>query len=235
MILMTSSYIAESEPRMMEYARCLEKNALNPHFSIIELFVDDPLRDWMDAIYSNNRESLQVIDKVLNTGRVLIRDNQGKRMKYHDCFGLANAEHNGQIVVVANSDIWMDDTIGLAEKTDLSGLFLALTRNGGKEFESPCTAQDAWVFCSPIREFPSDWNLGIPGCDNRLVHEAKQAGYTVLNPSLSIFLHHEHASGVWTRTRVTQKVPGPYEYVAPSSLPATFPHLPHPGCCVGRS
>lgn len=235
MILMTSSYISESEPRMIEYATCLERNSENVYFSAIELFIDDPLKDWMDAMYPSDRESLRRIDRVINAGKVRVRDNRGKRMTYLDCFRAANAEHKGEIVVVSNSDIWMDDTIGMAERIDLSGLFLALTRGGAGVYESPCTAQDTWVFCSPIKEFPSDWNLGIPGCDNRLVHEAKQAGYTVLNPSRSIYTHHEHNSHAYTKTRMTQKVPGPYEYVAPSTLPLLSPSLPRPGCCTGRS
>jgi hypothetical protein len=57
-------------------------------------------------------------------------------------------------------------------------------------------SQDAWIFDAPIRQFPCDFPLGVPGCDNRLAWEAAAAGLTLHNPARSLRAYHLHLSRV---------------------------------------
>lgn len=56
--------------------------------------------------------------------------------------------------------------------------------------------QDVWVFKAPLRINPrlADMTMGYMGCDNKIAHIAKEAGYRVVNPSKSIKTVHWHNS-----------------------------------------
>jgi len=144
--------------------------------------------------------------------------NRGERSTYGDFFR-AMISYNKDVNIIANADIYFDDTIKLAEKIKKMNCF-ALTRwenhNGtvmsfnqrhGRP-SPPQWSQDAWIFRGSVvrpESFDSviavnssrqsveiPFQLGIPGCDNKIAAVLREKGYNVTNPSLSIRAIHLH-------------------------------------------
>lgn len=137
-----------------------------------------------------------------------------------------------QINIIANADIYF-----LPESLERIKLFfdkygerkdklcLALTRweyreDGNHRFTSDKGSQDTWCFFGNVEyNEKTDFELGTPGCDNRIVAELRQSlNYHVVNPSLYIKTIHYHPSGNTTRTYMEngkriRKIDGPYETV----------------------
>src|SRR5207248_1670053 len=136
----------------------------------------------------------------------------GRRVTFRDLFAHANAHFTNRRVIVANADVYFDDTLALLDRFDLAGHFLCLSRwdagaDGTSHHFDRADSQDAWIFEAPLREFECDFHLGLPGCDNRLAYEAGRAGLLVLNPSRSVRAHHLHRTQV-RRYNPAQPVPG---------------------------
>jgi hypothetical protein len=87
-------------------------------------------------------------------------------------------------------------------------------------------SQDAWIFDTPLCDFPCNFYFGVPGCDNRLAWEASRAGLTLINPSRSIRAYHLHLTGV-RRYSERQRVAGPT-----ASVPATFMESSYQDSCA---
>jgi len=142
----------------------------------------------------------------------------GSRLKFVDFFAFAGA-FPGQTVIIANNDIRFDNTLNLIDRIDLTDTFVCLSRtepHGGSCEWGPANGQDAWIFRSPAREFPCEWDLGQDRCDGRLAAEAARAGYKLVNPYPHIHAYHEHASRIRRRTW-GRRVPGPYLAVQPTA------------------
>lgn len=126
------------------------------------------------------------------------------------------------INIVANSDIYFDDTLRLAEQIKPDECYV-LSRwddkpNGQCTFFHREDSQDAWIFRGKIRtNLNGDFLLGLCGCDNRLAFELNKAGYHISNPGLSIRAHHLHSSGIRNYVMRDKRfiVPGPYMKVDP--------------------
>lgn len=94
-----------------------------------------------------------------------------------------------------NSDIYFTDSV-LSYKDPEPKECYALTRynliNGEPVFFNRKDSQDAWGFNGRVTGVNAGFSQGLWGCDNRLAHEIRLAGYTVKNPSLSIKTIHLH-------------------------------------------
>lgn len=125
------------------------------------------------------------------------------------------------INIIANSDIFFDETIVLANNMNSNAMY-ALSRwdwineHNVKFFDRP-DSQDAWIFKGPVTKVSGNFTLGKKGCDNRIAHEFKIAGYNVTNPSQSIKSYHVHNSGVRNYNH-RDIVVGPYLTIHPSRL-----------------
>jgi len=130
---------------------------------------------------------------------------------------------NDDIFVIANSDIYFDETLLLANNIK-HGEVYALTRydikRGQARFFDRPDSQDVWIFRGGINPIEgADFNLGVGGCDNRIAYLLHKAGYTVTNPSLSIKTYHLHESGIRTFDYKKHKViPPPYLTLKPITL-----------------
>lgn len=104
------------------------------------------------------------------------------------------------ISIVANSDIYFDDTLGLLP-TRLNGKICVLLSRwdvapGNEPKLHDCAgSQDAWIFMGRVN-IPrySEFNLGVPGCDNRMAWELSRIGYRLKNPARTIKSYHFHPS-----------------------------------------
>jgi len=147
------------------------------------------------------------------------------RMTFGDFFSICNSYSNeDDVSIVANLDIYFDETIRLAEKIKRNN-FWALGRWDVKKDGTIVHAcrpdsQDAWFVKGPFKNINANFEMGKCGCDNRLAHEAKKAGYKVENPSKSIKAMHVHTSAIrnYKRRKKQDLVPGPYYTVYPTEL-----------------
>jgi len=145
------------------------------------------------------------------------------RLTYKIAFDYA--EYNipaNKIVILANSDIWFDNSIINISKYNLDNQIIALSRYDIKEnsdyklFTRP-DSQDSWIFKNPIK-LQHDYNieLGRGGCDNRIawiIYNSKKDNikYNIINPAKTIKSYHEHLYNI--RNWTPGEIKGPYMWL----------------------
>ena len=131
-----------------------------------------------------------------------------------ELFALCKHDH---INVIANSDIYFDETLELAQgilprqvyalsRWDKEGI--ALVPYHKKD------SQDAWIVLGEVPHLSAPFQMGVPGVDNALVHSLRMYGMTVTNPCKSIRAIHVHESAYRTYGEGRGK-PKPYRYAPP--------------------
>ena len=143
--------------------------------------------------------------------------NRNERATYGDFFRAMKAFPK-DVNIIANADIYFDETIQLVEGIkqrqcyaltrweDINGTIMDFNQRHGRP-SPPQWSQDAWVFRgsttpeyydnveairdNKIREM-IPFCLGIPGCDNKIAALLKEKGFNVTNPSLNIRAIHKH-------------------------------------------
>ena len=152
----------------------------------------------------------------------VIIESQNK-LTYNYFFDKINSMTGEQdINVMCNSDIFLDETIRLVETMAMDQVY-ALSRwdyrpDGKHVFFNRADSQDTWIFRGHIRTMNGDFTLGRNGCDNRIAHEIKKAGYKLNNPSQSVKTYHVHSSNIRNHTR-KDTVPGPYLTIGTYAFP----------------
>jgi hypothetical protein len=143
--------------------------------------------------------------------------------RYDDMFGKLNRITNSDdINIICNSDIFFDETILLAERFLRPRDVYALTRwdyinEHNVKFFDRRDSQDTWMWRGKLENVIGGFSLGKRGCDNRIAHEFRDAGYRIMNPSRSIKTYHVHTSNVRNYTQ-NDVVHGPYFHVDITSL-----------------
>jgi len=204
--LFISWYNEKDENRKKEFINCLLKNISNRYINKIYLFVE------------NNCECDFIEDKI---EKIFI----DKRITYLDAFTFINSITNkNDINILSNTDIYFDETIKFVfNKIDSNKVF-CLTRwdilsNGKIEFHNRRDSQDAWIFYGSIKNnIQCNFNLGIPGCDNKIAYELEKSGYSIFNPSLSIKILHIHTSNIRNYSNNTPKLSRPYQFISPCTI-----------------
>jgi hypothetical protein len=125
----------------------------------------------------------------------------GRRPTFSELFEFSNKIGNTVIKIVANSDIYFDETLKLASEALERWDVLALTRwdlneDNSLKFYNNFKSQDVWIYQKQIRPVIGCYHIGRHGCDNRLVYEFKSENYRIANPSLSIKTIHVHQSAL---------------------------------------
>jgi hypothetical protein len=210
--LIFSFYEDKNDNRKNEYLVCL-KNNLNA-FSDCLILVE-----IKDKVYF---ESLQL--NLLSNQRVRYIE---KRPTFNDFFEILDeVEFFNSINVICNSDIYFEETncFDIYFQSDLKNC-LALSRwdvngDGTSSLFNRIDSQDTWVFFgNPKFRLSLDFTMGVAGCDNRLAYELEQAGFIVINPSLSIKTYHLHLTNIRNNiNEVGQNIiiiPPPYKMVIP--------------------
>jgi hypothetical protein len=215
-ILLIGHYRDPDSRRRAELAECLRRNAAHRGLEQIRVFLEEPL----DAA------ALVAEHPALGAPKVRLLAH-GRRLTYRALFAHAAAELAGKRVIIANADIYFDTTLGRLASFDFGNRLLCLSRwdvaaDGALRLFDHPHSQDAWIFQSPLRDFSCDFPLGVPGCDNRLAWEARNAGIEVLNPARSVRACHLHASGV-RRYSERQRLHGPTLAMAPGHLAPAGP------------
>lgn len=198
--LFTNWYKAKDVERNTENETCLRINLENSIIHKVYLLCEDG-RDF------------PVHEKIIGI--------RGSRATYNSFFKAMN-ESNPDVSIIANSDIYFDETLGYLNFFKKGNCY-ALTRwdvvDGNSAFFDRQDSQDVWIFKGTV-EVNAPFESGRLGCDNRIAYELKQAGYVVTNPSRTIKVHHLH-SEVRTENENHDKretIPPPYEYVTPTEI-----------------
>jgi SAM-dependent methyltransferase len=125
------------------------------------------------------------------------------RARYADLIQFQYQTEKG-VVVIANGDVYFDDTISLVEhltSKQVICLTRAESRNDGLYWPEAelaiATCHDAWIFRPPLN-ISGEFEFGRPGCDHRFAGECEKAGYTLLNPCRQIHAIHNHRSKLRT-------------------------------------
>jgi hypothetical protein len=204
--LYTTFYPENNPDRLQELLTCLELNLSNNAIQKVTV-----LNEGGDLFRINNQK-LTVL-------------NIPTRPTYQDFFDYINKNSNKDTInIIANTDIYFDENIGVLHHLDLSNKCLALSRWDTTETEKPLLynhndSQDVWIFKGqPKQGLSVDFPLGVPRCDNRLLHELHAAEYKVMNPAFSIKAFHLHAGQralVYTEEDNLFKIQPPYRYLYP--------------------
>src|SRR5208282_2246451 len=105
MILLTGFYIDHNAVRTAEFVECVRRNCVNPHIGQITLFLEDQISE---------SEAQAGFDPLTHLKVKLVR--HGRRLTYSDLFEYANRHLADTTVIIANADIFFDETL---EQLDL--------------------------------------------------------------------------------------------------------------------
>jgi hypothetical protein len=180
--LFVNFYRDPDPARQHELDECLRHNLRNPHIERVVLL-------------SQSQPSISPAKLVIVP--------VSQRPSYRDFFEAINAVSGASdINIIANSDIFFDDSLRLVRSIDLRNRCLALTRwdVGSDGTSKPLgwpNSQDAWIFRGHVKWIEdANYHLGTPACDWRIAAELNQAGYDLVNPSRDLRAHHLHLSEV---------------------------------------
>lgn len=213
--LVMQFYIDKNDERQKEIRQTLYLNANNNSINKIYLF--------NERIYSDEELGIKS-DKI-------IQIDVAERLKFSKIFDLIEECKINGYVVIANSDIFFDKSIENVWRYDLiNNNILALCRH---EFdgisrlkdcqlfaEGRPDSQDAWIFHSEhnIRKkyrHIFDFEIGKPGCDNKLIYLFQIFGYQCYNDPTIIKLYHNHNSTLRNYT-IKDKIGPPFCAIYPS-------------------
>lgn len=192
-VLITSLYNERNQDRVREYLICLQQNLNHTLIKKVVIFYDT----GKDVLNHEENRLLEAIKKLPVTIEYL-----QDRPDFELCFNFANTHFPHERIIIANADIFFNDTLAKLSSFDLANTFIALTRwnlqkNGVIQFYGSNFSQDVWIFTTPLRPFKkSSYKLGTPACDIYIAYQAKAAGLNVINPALSVQAIHLHNTNV---------------------------------------
>ena len=202
----TSYYSIANPARKNELIASISENTQCDSITKVCLFLEN-----CDAPFSHPK----LVTKTIN-----------QRPKYIDFIDWANelVSDSKDTTVICNSDISFDKSIGACGRVLRPNECAALARwdlveDGPPRLYYTPYSQDAWIFSGKIRDIECKFNIGVPGCDNRFMHELFEAGYKVINPALSIRSYHRHDAPArkYGNDR-TKSVRPPYKGMYPHNL-----------------
>jgi hypothetical protein len=206
-LYLTSWYEEKNPSRRKELISCLVKTVDSSEVDHVHLLAE------VEPPFRHEKMSFKLI---------------GIRPTYDTFFKRANEiGQEGDIIVIANTDIYPGTGSGSFVQRLGSNECYALSRwdedeEGNITLFERVDSQDAWAFRYPIRKnIHGGFNIGIPGCDNRIAHELNEAGYRVLNPSKDVRFIHRHNSRVRNYVPGKHSIPPPYLRVTPDHIRPT--------------
>ena len=207
--LVTQFYLPKKPERLAEVQEALRRNVVNPHITSITLL--------NERFYTETELGVSSA-KILQT---LVP----QRVKFNELLLPRNA---AGYTVVTNADIFMDETVANLRFSDihLKKKMFALLRY---EFTTPnlkeCTlfgprwdSADTWIVHSnhPLPLHLFNFELGRPGCDNKLNYLFRFLGFEVYNDPMFLRTYHCHKEE--GRAYTLAAVPPPYMYSVPAGV-----------------
>lgn len=216
--LITTFYNEKNSDRLAEYYHCLEHNLRHALIDRIHIFYENP-PSKLAGIFKHPKVNIVPITA---------------RPSFSDMFNYANTKLIGRRIIVANTDIFFDDSLFRLNYYPLENKFFCLTRYNTNTYqgkwERHVESHDSWIFQSPTKlSIPVHIKMGVPGCDiiiQRIACITK--GIEVANPSLDIKCWHVHANDNRVHTNTYRKEFDNYPRI---KLP--FSKLNHPNLSWG--
>lgn len=211
--LVTPFFSAGSPERQRELDECLARNVEHPLFSRIVLLIDDGTLPPVDS-------------------PKIVSRNLSRRPRYDDWLDEVENSSHGSPVVLANSDIYFDETLALVHQAlDMPDAFIALTRwerEGDEVYghPNPHWSQDVWAIRSgngldQLRN-RLNFELGVPRCDNKVAYVFAAYGWSVRNPCNFIKSYHLHETQARSYSKKTDTtIVGAVAYVEPNDALAS--------------
>jgi hypothetical protein len=194
-----------------------EKDLLrkNEIYCSVHQNINNPLIDKIFLLDESN-------DPIINEKITNIKVNT--RPTFNDFFRIINQNTgNYDINIIANSDIFFDESLQYVSHYKNGNLVFALTRwnmerMGLKLQDTYFYSQDSWIFFGRIFNINGDFSIGMVGCDNKLAYEIKNANYKIKNPSLTIRSIHSHKISFKNsyQSNVPDRISPPYFYPLPT-------------------
>jgi hypothetical protein len=211
--LYTTFYPEKTPDRLRELQASLKKNSDNSSINTITVFNEE------GDLSSFKSSKLQII-------------SIEQRPTYQDFINHINTNSNtDDIHIISNTDIYFDKNIEVLKHINLKDTCLALSRWDTADtiksiLYNHNDSQDVWIFKGPIKQqLKANFPLGVPRCDNKLLFELQEAGYSVLNPAFSIksfHVHKERHALVYTEGDNIYNLKPPYRYLYPHNLYGFF-------------
>ena len=202
--IFTQFYIPKEAKRIKEVNDTLKNNINNKFVKKVILL--------NERIYTPTELDLSDTSKI---EQIVVKD----RLTYSLFFQYANAFKG--YLLLANSDIYFDKTLENIYKTVLStqkSCFAQLRFESNKKLFGPRSdSQDAWLFHSnhlPSPHMMYNFQLGQPGCDNKITFWLLQNGYKLYNEPFRIKIYHMHMSQI-RHYSGRDIIPGPHVHIVP--------------------
>lgn len=213
--LIMQFYIDIDNERQKELRQTLYLNVNNKSINKIYLF--------NERIYTDEELGVKS-DKI-------VQINIANRLKFKNIFDLIEEHNINGYVAIANSDIFFDKSIENVWRYDLiHNNILTLCRyefdgiSSLKECkifaEGRPDSQDAWIFHS-AHNIPKkyrdvfDFEMGKPGCDNKLIYLFQILGYQCYNEPGIVKIYHNHNSPSRNYS-ISDKIPSPWCVIYPT-------------------
>lgn len=213
-VLFAQYYKPKSRNRRDEINECFRKN------------IENQLIDRVVILFEDDADMSLFPDKP-NIEKKLFK----KRVTYGDWLEMTNDLEPGTISIIVNSDIYLDETVSYLKENaayiDQNKIFIALSRYNITESEhklnqNPHWTQDTWAIYrgdTPIHRGllqEARFELGHPGCDNKIAYVMHSYGYTVTNPCAKVLSIHLHKEIERPYNSKNDKIIGLHAFVHPS-------------------
>lgn len=192
-VVITSLYNETNKARMAEYIDCMDRNVKHPMIRSIRVLYDTS-RDDQNNTLLNYLQSLDIqIDYIVG------------RPTYARVLQLANDLYPLSVVIIANADIYFDETLAKLQDFDFTNSVITLTRwndlgqgvlqlEGLPKWKNYMTS-DVWIVKTPCAIAGLETvALGTWQCDGLFHLKAMCSGYSLYNLCYDIRACHLHAS-----------------------------------------
>lgn len=117
---------------------------------------------------------------------------------HKDFYDFINKKLPNELVILANTDIFFDESLKSLRHINFDNHIAILTRYNvekytGKWKRHP-NSHDAWIFKSPVKYKNGNYKINLFCNENIMLNEWIKCGYTVTNPSLTVKAWHVHLS-----------------------------------------
>jgi hypothetical protein len=217
-------FIHKNKERYEEIKTCLKFNLANPWIEKIYLLNENQPDGSYKPFTAKELGTVGLPDKIIQLPI-------GHRMEYADAFEAAKKIQSGGYNIVANADIFFDDSLPNILKTNMHAKPLMMcqlrweydgTPHGIKLFGPSADSQDVWIWHSNwndmlLNKKIFNFQLGQAGCDNHITYLFKLCGFGLVNHPGLVHCLHYHKTQIRDYSR-KDVIKSPYIFIVPENI-----------------